>query len=365
MVEPPSARPGPPPTPANRTDTMHTTVPVIDIAPFMVGTPRGKTAVASEVGNACTDIGFVTIVGHGVPDSLVARMDLVSRAFFDLPLPEKLTVKRPKLEQSRGYIGVGDENLAYSLDSAGTTDLKEFFAIGPVDVPDDEYYRRPEAYPSFAPNIWPERPAGFREIWTAYYHTMERLAQTVMRIFAVALDLPEDFFRDTTDRHISGIRVLNYPEQTGEPLPGQLRAGPHTDYGAVTILKSENAPGGLQVLNRRSEWVDVTAVPESFVLNIGDLMMRWTNDRWISTLHRVVNPPRDAIRGSRRQSVVFFHQPNYDALIECLPSCCGPGNPPHYAPVTSGQHRLTKFLKGVGAAPPPAAPGDRLPAHTA
>jgi isopenicillin N synthase-like dioxygenase len=286
----------------------------------------------------------------------------VSRAFFDLPLSEKLLVKRPKPEQSRGYIGLGDENLAYSRGDSAATDLKEFFAIGPVDVPDEEYYRRPEAYPSFAPNVWPRRPDGFRETWTEYYRALERLAATIMRIFALALALPEGVFGDKTDRHISGIRVLNYPDQPSDPLPGQLRAGPHTDYGAVTILKSENAPGGLQVLNRRSEWVDVVAVTDSFVLNIGDLMQHWTNDRWISTMHRVVNPARDAALGSRRQSIVFFHQPNYDAVIECLPSCCGPDDPPRYAPVTSGQHRLSKFLKGVGAAPPAA---ERVPVRSA
>ncbi|HEV8440459.1 MAG TPA: 2-oxoglutarate and iron-dependent oxygenase domain-containing protein [Methylomirabilota bacterium] len=334
----------------------HTAVPVIDIAPFVAGSPAQQATVAQSVGRACADIGFFSIVGHGVPAALVARMHDVSRAFFDLPLADKLAVRRPRPEQSRGYIGVGDEHLAHSLDNASATDLKEFFAIGPVDVPDTEYHRRPGAYPSFAPNIWPERPAAFRDTWTGYYRAMERLAATIMRLFAVALELPEGFFGKSTDRHISGLRVLNYPEQPAPPLPGQLRAGPHTDYGAVTILESPHAPGGLQVLNRRREWIDVVTVPGAFVLNIGDLMMRWTNDRWISTLHRVVNPPPESAPGSRRQSIVFFHQPNYDAVIECLPGCCGPDNPPRYEPVTSGAHRLQKFLKGVGAAALSAAP---------
>jgi isopenicillin N synthase-like dioxygenase len=329
-----------------------TTVPVIDIAPFIEGSSGGKQAVAAEVGRACTDIGFFSVVGHGVPEALIQRMSDVSRRFFDLPLSEKLKVKRPRPEQSRGYIGFGDENLAYSLGKEAVTDLKEFFAIGPVDVPDAEYYRSAAAYPSFAPNLWPAEPAELRAIWTDYYRALERLGEAIMRIFALALALPEDFFADKLDRHISGIRVINYPDQATPPARGQLRAGAHSDFGAVTILKSENAPGGLQVKNRRGEWIDVAAVPDAFVVNIGDLMMRWTNDRWISTLHRVVNPPRDAAMGSRRQSIVFFYQPNYDAVIACLPGCSGPGHPPKYAPVTSGAHRLTKFLKGVGAAAP-------------
>jgi isopenicillin N synthase-like dioxygenase len=219
-----------------------------------------------------------------------------SRAFFDLPIAETQTVARPALEQSRGYIGLGGENLSYSRGDATTTDLKEFFAIGPVDVPDDEDHRRPEAYPSFALNRWPARPPEFRAVWTEYYRAMETLAGRIMRIFAVALGLSDDFSRDATDRRISGIRANHYPERVEEPRPGQIRAGAHT-------------------------------------------------------MHRVVNPPPEASRSNRRLSIPFF-QPNYDAVIECLPGCCGPDNPPRYEPVTSGQHRLTKFLRGVGADAP-------------
>jgi len=216
-------------------------VPVIDLAPFTDGTPAGRAAVTCAVDTACTDIGFFTIAGHGVPEELVARMLETSRAFFDLPAADKQAVARPRPEQSRGYIGVGDENLSYSRGDATTTDLKEFFAIGPVDVPDDAYHRRPEAYPSFAPNLWPTRPPGFREVWTEYYRTMEGLAARIMRIFAMALDLPEEFFRDKTDRHISGIRANHYPEQVRAPRPGQIRAGAHTDYGCITLLYQDDA----------------------------------------------------------------------------------------------------------------------------
>jgi isopenicillin N synthase-like dioxygenase len=332
---------------------MLTTVPVIDLTPFSEGSPAERAAVARSVDTACTDIGFFTIVGHGVPDRLVTRMLETSRAFFDLPVAQKQAVARPAPEQSRGYIALGDENLSYSRGDATTTDLKEFFAIGPVDVPDDDYHRRPEAYPSFAPNLWPVHPPEFRAVWTEYYRAMETLAARIMRIFAAALSLPDGFFRDATDRHISGIRANHYPEQVEKPRPGQIRAGAHTDYGAVTILMPENVPG-LQVCNRQGEWANVTAPAGTFVCNIGDLMQRWTNDRWISTMHRVVNPPREAARGNRRLSIPFFFQPNYDAVIECLPGCCGPDNPPRYETVTSGQHRLTKFLRGVGVAAPTA-----------
>jgi len=316
-------------------------VPVIDIAPFLSGGPAGRRQVAAAVGQACEEIGFLVVKGHGVPRELVGQMYDVSRRFFDLPLDEKM--KAHGRERSRGYGPIGEEALSYGLGKAAPADVKESLYEGPMDVPDTPYFRGPEGAPHFVANVWPARPEGLEAIWRAYYRQMERLAGDIMRIFAIALDLPEQFFADKIDRHVSRVRAINYPDQAEPPLPGQLRAGEHTDYGTITILRIEDAPGGLQVRNRQGEWLDVAAVPDAFVVNIGDLMMHWTNDRWISTLHRVLNPPRDAALGTRRISLVFFHQPNYDALIECLPSCQGPGRPAKYPPVTSGEHRNRKF----------------------
>ena len=310
---------------------MYTSVPVIGIAPFGSGEDRGaaeRAAVVRAIDAACTDIGFFTIAGHGVPATLADRMLETSRAFFDLPAAEKQRVARPRPEQSRGYIALGAENLSYSRGDASTTDLKEFFAIGPVDVPDQPYYRRPEAYPSFAPNLWPERPEELRGVWTEYYRTIEKLAARLMRLFALALGLHEEFFHDKTDRHISGIRANHYPEQVEPPAPGQIRAGAHTDYGAVTILLPENVPG-LQVLNRQGAWVDVVAPPGTFVCNIGDCLMRWSNDVYVSTPHKVVSPS-----GADRYSVAFFLDPNPDAIVACLPTCVSPEHPAKYAPIT-------------------------------
>ncbi|HUO64072.1 MAG TPA: 2-oxoglutarate and iron-dependent oxygenase domain-containing protein [Terriglobales bacterium] len=316
-------------------------VPIIDIAPFLSGSPEDRRRVAAEVGRACEEIGFLIVKGHGVPGELVDQMYDVSKRFFDLPLVEKMTARGR--DRSRGYGPLGEEALSYGLGKAAPADVKESLYEGPMDVPDTPYFRGPEGAPHFVPNVWPERPAELTAVWRAYYKQMERLAGDIMRIFALALDLPEHFFADKIDKHVSRVRAINYPDQREEPLPGQLRAGEHTDYGTMTILKIEDAPGGLQVKTRRGEWLNVEAVPGAFVVNIGDLMMHWTNDRWISTLHRVLNPPRDASLGTRRISLVFFHQPNYDALIECLPSCRSAGNPAKYPPVTSGEHRNRKF----------------------
>jgi isopenicillin N synthase-like dioxygenase len=166
-----------------------------------------------------------------------------------------------------------------------------------------------------------------------------------MRIFAAGLGMDQHYFDGKIDRHITNFSVLHYPEQAKEPLPGQLRAGAHTDYGSLTILKPDNAPGGLQVLNKDGQWIDVPTLPGTFVVNLGDLMAEWTNNRWVSTLHRVVNPPRDKALGSRRLSMAFFHQPNYDAAIECLPTCCDAARPPLYGRTTSGEHVWMKINK--------------------
>jgi isopenicillin N synthase-like dioxygenase len=320
-------------------------IPIIDLSPYYTGNQEEKKAVAMAVDEACRDIGFLVITGHQVPRELVEQVDLLSRQFFDLPSEEKSELKRPKADQVRGYSAVGEEGLSYSLNEKAPGDLKESFSIGRIDVPDDPYFTGPAAGPHFAPNLWPTSIPGFRESYGKYYQWMSILSADLMRLFAQALHLPKTYFDDKIDKHISIFRTLRYPNQPEEPLPGQLRAGIHSDYGSLTIVRIEDRPGGLQVRNRAGEWIDAPIVPGSFVVNIGDLMMQWTNDLWISTLHRVTNPPRDKALNSSRQSLVFFHQPNYDTMVECLPSCMGPGNPPKYESISSGDHLRNKFVK--------------------
>jgi len=321
-------------------------VPVVDVAPFSGGSGAAARRVVERVGEACRDIGFLVIAGHGIDPALVERVDRTARAFFDLPLDEKLRVARPAPDVTRGYIALEGEAVAASRGEVTPGDLNESLMIGPVDVPaDDPYFTTPAAGKHFHPNLWPERPADLRPAWTAYFRAMGDLAATIMRIFAAALDLPQDFFDDKVNRHISRLRARNYPEQIEPPRPGQLRAGAHADYGSLTILKAEANPGGLEVCNRAGEWVQVPIMEGTFVVNIGELMGRWTNDRWPATLHRVANPPRAQALGSRRQSIVFFHNPNYDAEIRCIPSCADPGRPPRYPVTTSGEHLRRQFVR--------------------
>ncbi len=324
-------------------------VPIIDIAPFRTGDAEARAAVARAVDQACRDIGFLVITGHGVDPALRARVDAVSRAFFDLPLAEKRRVQRPAPDVARGYIGLDEESLARSRDpEAYGSDLNESLMIGPVDPPPAHVLADPTTGRHYAPNLWPDRPAGLRDAWSTWYRTMGELAATLMRIFALAIGKPEHHFDDKIDHHISRLRVRNYPAQAREPEPGQIRAGAHSDYGSLTLLAAEDKPGGLQVCNAEGRWVDVPIVPGCFIVNIGDLLARWSNDTWISTLHRVVNPPRGSGANARRQSLVFFHNPNHDAVIESLVE----GAPPKYAPITSGEHLRALFTRTQNSAAP-------------
>lgn len=334
---------------------MDAEIPIIDIAPFLEGTEEGIREVAEQIGRVCSEIGFFQIVGHGVPPEQVQAVYDMAKAFFALPDEVKAEAAQPAPDQVRGWTTVGAEGLSYSLGEEAPGDLKEKMDMGPVAGVDydDPYFTNDEAGPHFAPNVWPSRPAGMQEVWEEYFATMSELSRQLMAMFAVALELPIDYFEDKIDRHISMLRSLNYPDQPDEPLPGQLRAGAHSDYGSLTIVRQEDRPGGLQVLAKDGTWTDVPAVEGAFVVNIGDLMAEWTNDRWVSTMHRVVNPPREVAGDSQRISLVFFHQPNYDAMVECLPTVLEPGEEPKYAPVTSGQHLYDKFTKqtsmGAGA----------------
>jgi len=327
-------------------------VPVIDLGPFLDGSDRA--GVASAIGRACEDLGFLVIGGHGVAPEVIERAVAASLDFFHLPDDEKARYRPQHSWFFRGYEALGGSALARSLDHETPPDLCELFRLRRFDPPapvptsgeaglsavDHDYF--------FGPNIWPEHPVEMRAALLGYYAALERLAADLMRAFALALGLPEGWFEPYIDRHITNLCVNWYPPQAHPPRPGQLRRGAHSDYGSMTILHQDDAPGGLQVLTKSGEWADVPHRPGTFVVNIGDLMARWTNDRWVSTMHRVVNPPTE-VAGRERVSIPFFHQPNFDAVITCLPGCSGPGNPPRYGPVTSGEWVLGKTRKQVGA----------------
>ena len=304
-------------------------LPIIDL------TQPPETTVPL-LARTCEETGFFLVSGHGIASSLLAEMSDVSRRFFDLPLEAKRAVAaQPGAD--RGYRGLGAGRLAKSAGQATAPDLRENYFVGPTERPAG---KPPTGF--FTPNVWPAALPEMEGVFTAYYAEMRRLADRLLALSALALDLPEGHFRPYNDAPISQLTIVNYPEQMEAPEETQLRASAHTDFGALTLLLAEDKPGGLQVRQRNGEWLDVAPpAKDTYIVNIGDLMARWTNDRWASTVHRVVNPPREAAVISRRQSIVFFHHPNEDAAIECLPTCIG--SEALYPPTTPGRHLREKL----------------------
>jgi isopenicillin N synthase-like dioxygenase len=317
-------------------------IPVIDIAPA-AESASGRKAVAKAIDDACRDIGFFSIMGHGVPETLIERTRAMGAAFFAQDEAAKLAVERPPQKISRGYFRHKDRSLSYTLGVAAPPDLQEAFAFGP-EVASDEAYQAGDVRAALrARNIWPATPPGFRETMVEYYSTMSALGMRMLAIMAHALGVEENYFVDKFDHESSAARLIRYPAQSGAPEENQLRAGAHTDYGAVTYVRGDNVPGGLQVKLRHGDWIEVTRPQGGFVCNISDAMARWTNDRWVSTLHRVGNPPPEA-RGTDRISLVFFNMPNHDALIRCIPGCEGTEGA-KYPPITYADHYLGKLMK--------------------
>jgi isopenicillin N synthase-like dioxygenase len=313
-------------------------VPIIDIS-------RDPDTVAAELDEVCRTVGFFQITGHGLADGVADRAWAAATSFFDLPLADKLSVACPQAGYPYGYIPVAGESLSRSVAGSAPPDLKEVFNIGPVTAP-GHAMTDPDEASVYSANLWPAALPELRDAWTAYYTAMSALGTRLMSLFARGLGLPPEFFSDKIDQQPNALRAINYPERAEAPLPGQLRAGAHTDYGTLTILR-QDAVGGLEVLDGDGGWTGVEAVPGAFVINIGDLLARWTNDQWRSTLHRVVDPPDAVASRARRQSMPYFQNANWSAEVTCLPTCLAAGEAPRYEPVLAGPHLMAKFRKSV------------------
>lgn len=323
-------------------------VPIIDVGNLRNGTLEQRMEVARQLAGAAEDIGFFVIVNHGVSQGLLDNMWDATTNFFDSTIDEKMELVKPQDEYPFGYsefkgevlsagkaVEMGKENGAKK---EAPPDLKEMFSLGPAN---------PDA--GFPERLWPSNPSNFANVWSEYYDSLGDLASVILRGFALALDLPsEDYFEQFIGHHASALRAINYPHVDEKPVPGQLRASAHTDYGTITILKSD-APG-LQVSKDKDPptWIDVPYVKDAFIVNLGDLMKRWTNDRWLSTLHQVVNPDLgDACwsgGSTRRQSVAFFHNLNRDATVENLTS-----DEAKHEPIVAGDFLMQKHLAAVGS----------------
>jgi isopenicillin N synthase-like dioxygenase len=319
-------------------------VPAVDIAPYVVGgTPDQKAAVAAAIDIACREVGFIQIHGHGIDSQLIAGLSEAMNAFFGLPLEAKNGWRRPASE-NRGYSPPKSESLSLSLGVESASRMNDFFEAYNVGRSVDDYPTVPaDVAAHYAANTWPAIE-GFEAKVTAYFAEAERVAVTMTTIFAAALGVPSGFFDDLTDHSINLLRMNNYalPEGTDVALDGDLTGmGEHTDYGIVTILWADQVRG-LQVLGGDGRWHDVSPEDGALLVNLGDLTARLTNERWLSTLHRVKPPVIDGTI-QRRRSAAFFHDGNADAVVAPLPACVDERHPPLYRPVTVDQHVRAKL----------------------
>ncbi len=282
-------------------------IPIIDFAPFYYGGDRDRHQVAQEIYEACHTFGFMYLSHHGIPENLLHQLLEQSRQFFALPVEAKQAVARSP-DTNCGYIGIQGER----LDPSQPWDLKEAFNVG-------------------LQSVWPDEPAGFRSIVSAFYdHCTGAIAPNVLRAFAIALDLPTHYFDDKHGENYF-LRMLHYPLVSETTELGQLRAGAHTDYGSITVLLQDDS-GGLEVQTRDGVWFPVPPIPGTVVVNVGDAMQRWTNGRLSSTPHRVCLPvDKQTLRS--RYSVALFCDPNPDVWIDCLPGCVTDERPCHYEPI--------------------------------
>lgn len=306
-------------------------IPVIDLS-----APE-ETIIASLM-DALTTIGFATLINHGLPDDLISNTFDKSKLFFDLPQDVKQKYKFQGSESNRGYIGVGSETLDL-VDGTNTPDqnfmFKESLEIGKEDEPG--YH-----------NEWPDelKDTNFREHMVGYFNTMDALNLKIMRWIGIGLKLDDpNYLVDRCCKQHENLRLLHYPSIKDKSAS---RANLHTDYGTLTLLVQDQV-GGLQVLTLDGKWINVTPVENSIILNVGEMLMRWSNDVLKATLHQVRSP--EATNGEdipERYSIALFCNPDKDTLLECLPACCSTDRPAKYEPINAHEYitqRLSDTIK--------------------
>ena len=307
--------------------------PIVSLAGMRSASFADRADVAKAFRAACQDKGFLYIVDHGVAPETIAAMFGQTRRFFDLPLERKMALDIGHSRYNRGYEPLRGQK----LESEAPPDVKEGFYLG-TELPEDDP-RVAAGMFAHGPNQWPADLPGFRETLDAYFTQMTALSRLTMRALALSLDLPEDHFEHFCDDAVIHMKLLHYPPQPANPHPDEKGCGAHTDWGAITYLLQDDA-GGLQVWDADHGWIDAPPVSGAYVLNLGDLIARWTNDRFRSTLHRVINRS-----GRERYSVPFFFTGRPDHEVTCLSTCIGAGEAAKYAPTTTLEHLREMYEK--------------------
>ena len=310
-------------------DIIDLNLPVVDISNLSGSDATARAAAVDAIRSACLDKGFFYCVGHGVSRDLMARVFDQSARFFALPMNSKMESAVAHSKANRGYEPLRGQ----TLEPDAPPDLKEGYYIG-VDVrADDE-----RAFNSFntGPNVWPAAMPDFRKTMEAYHDEMRRLTATLLSGLALSLDLAPDYFEDFQTSPIATLRLLHYPAQDANPHPDEKGCGAHTDFGAITILVQDDV-GGLEVWDHdEARWIAARPLDGAFIINLGDMMARWTNRRYRSTIHRVINRS-----GRERYSAPFFFSGNPAHVVACLDSCLG--EQPQFAPITVDDHMRERY----------------------
>ena len=295
-------------------------------------------ACADALDLACREVGFFYISNHGVAATQIEALGHEARRFFALADEAKMAIDFRQSEiYGRGYMPLGEHLIPGTAEAGDLHEAFEFSLELPADDPD-----RLAGCPMYGPNRWPGDLPGFRETVYGYYEAIRALGRNLFQAFAIALDLPDDFFEPLITKPLGQIRLIHYPPDQSEDAPTRWGIGPHTDYECFTILLQGDA-GGLELMNAAGEWIAAPPIPGTFVVNVGDMMGRWTNDLYASTLHRVVNRS-----GRERYSFPFFYGANFDAEVRCLPTCCDDAHPAKYPPTTAGAWAADQIRKAYG-----------------
>lgn len=304
-------------------------VPVVDVAPLFHDSDEAARAVAAEIRRASIEVGFFYVRGHNVPSTLLKDMLVAAKNFFARPEAEKRRIQVNKAH--RGYVPFAQTTLGRTF----KPDLKESLNFAFPFQAGDPYLA--DGKPLIGLNQWPDDEPSLRRIAETYYDAVFELGQRVLEGFALALDVERSLFRGLYRHPLVRARLIHYPPQPADVGEGQFGAAPHTDWGCITVLWQDDV-GGLQVRNRAGQWIDAPPIPDTFVINIGDMLERWSNDLFVSTPHRVINAS-----GRERYSIPVFYDPDFETVVECLPNCSGPDNPPRHPRTIAGEYITAQY----------------------
>lgn len=321
-------------------DILFDEIPSLDLADFTSGNSEQKAAFVNKLGEAYQNIGFVAIKNHGLSQDLQDRLYGSIKDFFKLPDPIKAKYEKPEIGFQRGYTGKGKEHAK----GRNTGDLKEFYHVG------QELSRIPDTDPiksEYPPNIWPSELPEFQNDANEAYRTLESAGKSMLQAIALSLDLDENYFEDKVAHGNSILRQIHYfPIENPDEVPADaVRAAEHGDINLITLLMGASADG-LQVKRMDGKWIPITALPDQLVVNVGDMLERLTNKKLKSTIHRVVNPPREKMNTSR-YSIPFFMHPRSEMDLTCLESCVDSDHPKHFEDATAGEF-LEERLRELG-----------------